>query len=337
MFEIDFLPVGDGQDSGDAIAMRFTRPDTGAYAHVVVDAGFQDDGDAIVAHMLKYYDTDTVDLAIVTHPDGDHIGGMGTVVRDLRVRELWLHNLGAHGGASLPAADAVSELIKVAQQRGTRVREPWAGAQRFGGALTILGPDTAYYDQLVAEQLEAVAQKVAIGGRGRLLEAARGLVDRLVTAMPVEIPFAAKAVNPRNNSSMITLVTVDDKRVLLTGDAGVPALERAWDHAEQLGRAETPTFVQIPHHGSRRNCSSAWLDRLLGPTGQTSTRSAFVSVVAESDKHPSGKVLNAYTRRGCAVLPTAGSTKWHYTADAPPRHDFSLAQPLGPMDESDED
>ena len=30
MLEIDFLPVGDGEDSGDAIAMRFTRPETAA-------------------------------------------------------------------------------------------------------------------------------------------------------------------------------------------------------------------------------------------------------------------------------------------------------------------
>ena len=26
----------------------------------------------------SYYEVDKVDLAIVTHPDGDHIGGMGS-------------------------------------------------------------------------------------------------------------------------------------------------------------------------------------------------------------------------------------------------------------------
>ena len=57
MLEIDFLPVGDGEDSGDAIAMRFTRPDTGGIAHVIVDAGFQDDGEALVEHVKNYYGT----------------------------------------------------------------------------------------------------------------------------------------------------------------------------------------------------------------------------------------------------------------------------------------
>ncbi len=39
MYEIDFLPVGDKGQSGDAIAMRFSRPDGTANAIVVIDAG----------------------------------------------------------------------------------------------------------------------------------------------------------------------------------------------------------------------------------------------------------------------------------------------------------
>ena len=69
MYDIDFLPVGDGGRSGDAIALRFTRPDTGGLAHVIVDAGFQDDGDALVEHVNYYYGTSSIDLAILTHPD----------------------------------------------------------------------------------------------------------------------------------------------------------------------------------------------------------------------------------------------------------------------------
>lgn len=41
MYEVDFLPVGDGERSGDAIAVRFTKPGTDAIAHVIIDAGFQ--------------------------------------------------------------------------------------------------------------------------------------------------------------------------------------------------------------------------------------------------------------------------------------------------------
>ena len=51
MFEFDFLPVGDGERSGDAICVRFTSPTNGSYIHGVIDAGFEDDGDAIVRHV----------------------------------------------------------------------------------------------------------------------------------------------------------------------------------------------------------------------------------------------------------------------------------------------
>lgn len=37
MYEVDFLPVGDTGQSGDAIALRLTRPDNGELAYVVID------------------------------------------------------------------------------------------------------------------------------------------------------------------------------------------------------------------------------------------------------------------------------------------------------------
>jgi hypothetical protein len=54
MYEIDILPVGDEGQSGDAIAMRFTRPDGQGTAHVIIDAGFDDDGVALVDHVQRY-------------------------------------------------------------------------------------------------------------------------------------------------------------------------------------------------------------------------------------------------------------------------------------------
>jgi beta-lactamase superfamily II metal-dependent hydrolase len=335
MLEIDFLPVGDCEDSGDAIAMRFTRPDTGGVAHVIVDAGFQDDGKALVDHVKKYYGTNQVDLAILTHPDGDHIGGMGKVVSCLDVSELWLHQIGAHGGSTLPAAKAVDDLIGVATENGTVVHEAWAGAQRFGGALTVLGPDKPYYDALVEEQLVERDQRFAAPISKSLLEAARGLFDRITDALDIEIPFAEKDVTARNNSSLICLLTLEGHHHLLTADAGVPALDRAWTYAESAGIAEVPVLVQIPHHGSRRNASSAWLTRLLGEPGQAECRSAFVSVVPESEKHPSGKVVNAYKRRGCKVVPTAGSGKYYFQGTQL-RAGWEPAEGLGPMVEEED-
>jgi beta-lactamase superfamily II metal-dependent hydrolase len=334
MYEIDFLPVGDAGRSGDAICMRFTRPDTGTQAVVVIDAGFKDDGIAIAEHIPKLYGTSTVDLAVLTHPDGDHIGGMGEVVRGLNVKQLWLHDIGAHGGKDLSAADAVDDLKKVATGHGTAVYEAWPGNSAFGGGITVLGPSKDYYDELVKEQL---AETPTVEKASKtLLEAVRGLADRFVTALGIEIPFEAKDVNPRNNSSMVVLGRFDDDMQLFSADAGVPALDRAWDYAQEHGLAQRPTMVHIPHHGSRRNCSSAWLDRLLGSAGESSTPcSAIVSCVANSDKHPAGKVVNAYKRRECRVVATAGNTVCHY-GGTPAREGWGSALELPPMAEEDD-
>jgi beta-lactamase superfamily II metal-dependent hydrolase len=332
MYEIDFLPVGKAKP-GDAIAMRFTHPTTGQWVHVIIDAGYQDDGDVLVNHVKTYYGTDAIDLVILTHPDGDHIGGMGKVVRNLKVKELWLHQIGAHGGESLRAHPEVEDLISVATQHGVTVYEVWAGKQAFDGAFTVLGPDKAYYEQLVAEQVSGPGLLASLGKA--LVEAARGVYDRVTDQVAEEIPFGEGEVNPRNNSSMICLLQVDGQRLLFTADAGVPALERAWDKAESMGVAGDLAFVQVPHHGSRRNCSSAWLDRLLGPIGQPGGGTAFASVPSNSEKHPSGKVVNAYARRGYPVIVTAGESK-SSRHQMPARQGWVTAYPLGPMVEEDD-
>lgn len=340
MYEVDFLPVGQAGRHGDAIAIRFTRPDTGAYAHVIIDAGFEEDGNALVEHVQRYFNTRSIDIAIVTHPDGDHIGGMGVVIRELNVGTLCIHRLGDRGGAGLPAADAVDDLIGVAEDNGTEVREPFAGTWAFDGALRILGPTEEWYSELVAEQQAEAGERSAAARRApAFVETARRLGQQFLAALPVEIPFDdAGGTNPRNNSSAITLLTVDGHRMLFTSDAGVPALERAWDWLEvNVGDGSPPGFADLPHHGSRHNASSGLLDRILGPTGQAQTKSAFVNVGPGAKKHPSPRVANGFMRRGHVVYETAGKGVCHSGEGAPNRPHWVPATPLEPLDESQED
>ena len=337
MHEVDFLAVGKepGDKCGDAIVLRFAPAGPDRWVQVAIDAGFKDDGKALVEHVNEFYDPGRLDLAILTHPDEDHINGMGEVIRGLVVDRLWLHQIGAHGGSSLPASKAVEELIELAQEEGTEVFEVFAGEQAFDGAITVLGPDEDYYNQLVKEQVEAVS--LAEAARKAVVAAGRSIWDRVAGVLGEETPFPEKEVTPRNNSSIITLLSVDDRRLLFAGDAGVPALDRAWNFAEGEGLAGDLAFLQVPHHGSRRNASSAWLDRIVGPTGQEEAeRTAFVSVAPGCEhEHPSGRVMNAYQRRGCSVHATAGTGKRHHH-DVPPRPGWSRATPLGPMAEEEE-
>jgi beta-lactamase superfamily II metal-dependent hydrolase len=325
MFEIDFLKAGEKKDA-DAICMRFDRPDGGGRAVVVLDAGWQDDGESVVEFVNERYGGPKVDLAIVSHPDGDHIGGMGEVVRELDVAELAIHRLDRRGGAGLDAGDAVAELVQVADEQRTTIREPFGGEAYLGGALKVLGPSPDYYASLLVEQKAREGEKAKAAMKSAILatfsEATRSLADRVLEALPVEeIPFGeGPGPGPRNNSSTVILFSVGDFRALLTGDAGVPAIGAALDYAAGEGiDALAPDLVQIPHHGSRRNASSDLLNRLLGTIGGSEVGNAYVSVCGEEDpKHPAGRVVNAYARRGYTWNWTAGDSIRRSSPDAPP-------------------
>src|SRR5687768_13513744 len=96
-YEVDFLPVGDGERSGDAIAVRFGNlNDPNQQYVVVIDGGFTDTGMELVTHIKKFYNTTHVDLVISTHPDSDHAAGLSVVLSELTVSQLWMHKPWEH-------------------------------------------------------------------------------------------------------------------------------------------------------------------------------------------------------------------------------------------------
>ena len=129
----------------------------------------------------------------------------------------------------------------------------------------------------VAEKGKAAARDAATISAAR--EAWLRLGRTILSVLPVEIPFGDHGgTNPRNNTSVITDIRVTgDRRLVFTGDAGVPALNAAADFLDSSGRADIrPTMFDIPHHGSRRNLDSDTLTRYLGrrPRGQPQPYSA---------------------------------------------------------------
>src|SRR4051812_29964693 len=118
MFEVDYLWVGEGEKTGDAIALRFTRPDTFSSAVIVIDGGFLETGDRMVDHIIARYDTTVVDLAVCTHLDDDHVRGLFPVIERLTVRTLLLHqpSLYGFGPNDDVKADLADELADLARR-----------------------------------------------------------------------------------------------------------------------------------------------------------------------------------------------------------------------------
>jgi beta-lactamase superfamily II metal-dependent hydrolase len=338
MYEIDFLQVGAQEKSGDAIAMRF--PYGGRWVVVVVDGGFAESGECLVQHVLDTYGTDQVDLVISTHPDADHINGLTPILENLSVGELFIHLPRNHrSNVSSWGMEAVDDLANLARRQGVTITEPFAGESRFGGILTVAGPTIDYYESLLdSARLGAIEAAVLSKGLGTAVGVAvRKLASRALEYLPIETLTDLGETTERNNSSVITLLIIDGQRVLLTGDAGIPALENAADYLEILASAGIPlALVQAPHHGSRRNVGPTILDRLLGPHTDASRGYAVISASASAPKHPSPKVTNAFLRRGYPAC-TTEEVGVCFRSGMPIRPGWITATMLPPLDESGEE
>lgn len=341
MFEIDFLPVeasdGPSSKSGDAIAARFTDV-YGLVRVVVIDAGFRDVGQAVVDCVRRHYGTDIVDLVISTHPDTDHLNGLETVIEQLDVRELLVHRPRLHSSSlsGFTNLESLDNLFQAARRRGVVVTEPFAGLERFGGALRVLGPTEEFYGECLREQLSVdVVTKALIHKLTQRAVASFRVAVKLLS-LPAETLDESSDTTARNESSVVTLLSVDEHRLLFTGDAGARALGLALDEYEAVVGpliAAPLNMIQVPHHGSRRNVTPSLLNRLLGPIGAPHADEvvAIASSALADEKHPHPQVTNAFARRGAPVTATEGRhlLQSHGTS----RAGWSPVAPLPPLTE----
>ena len=367
-YEVDFLAVGDESKSGDAIALRFGNlyGERAEQAIIVIDGGFIDDGQKLIDLIKKYYGTDIIDLVIATHPHGDHTAGLETILNKMQVNEFWMHkpwdeshtnNIsrwftdGRVTDNSIREAlreslDTARELEKIAIQKGIPIIEPFVGVYKdFGfSRIDIAGPTLEYYESLLPDFAGTPESKAYESG-GVLERALAGVtefVKKIVESWGIETLDDSGETSAENNSGAITLLRVDKKTLLFTGDAGIPALTHAADLLEGSEiTSENYSFIQVPHHGSKRNVGPTILNRLVGPKlseeqKDTKKMSAFCSCAVKGEpKHPAKKVANAFKRRGAPVIITQGSGKHHFN-DAPDREGWITVAPLPFYEEVEE-
>lgn len=331
--EIDFLPVGEGEHSGDAIAIRW-RED-GIDRVMVYDGGTKDYGKPLVDHVKNHYGADHVDYVVNSHPDNDHAGGLLYIVENISVGEVWMHRPWEysadichyfHDGRITDNSlaerlkeklSAAFELDQAAQDRGITIREPFAGCRI--GIFTVLSPTKErYVHELIPQFEKAPALKKAAAMIESLFDKAVDAIGRIADAWDKEFLPETATTTAENESSAVLFAKVGERGMLLTGDAGIETLRAAAEYASTVGinlSAET-TFVQIPHHGGRHNVSSETLNLIAGTPlpiqPDAPGRTAFVSAAAKAPKHPKRVVTNAFIRRGFRVVQTKGDAICHY-------------------------
>lgn len=328
-YEIDFLSVG--ESNGDAICIRYGSLATGYTIHVV-DGGYTDTGDTIIDHVRRYFgNPNYIDHVVLSHADNDHVAGLLTVLENFDVGHLWMnrpwlyaaeiigdfHGKYTVAGLQKAIKDAyplLVELERLAFNQGTQVHEAFAFAQI--GQFTVLAPSRERYLRLIPEfnRTPASYAKPIKGFAGRLVEAAKALLHYFETWGDEQLEENSPACTAANESSLVQLGQIDGRALLLTADVGPDGLMEAADNVELMAVPAPLAFVQVPHHGSRRNVTPSILDRWLGgPVAEGTMRgTAFCSVGSNKPDYPRKRVQNAFLRRGYGVISTRDRWISHY-------------------------
>ena len=346
-FEIDFLPVGTSK-SGDAITIRYEI--NGICRIHVVDGGYQETGDSVVAHINKYYGSPTtIDHVVVTHPDGDHAGGLRTVLESFAVDMLWMNRPWLHAAELIDRFSrftsvenlekrlkelypSIAALENIALERGIEIREAFQGAAI--GEFVILSPSRERYFDLIVDSdktPEAAKDQPAAAASYGLLEGILKKAADFIKSLWGDENFSDQDTSSENEMSVVQFAQLCSKKILLTGDAGRTALSDAADFAPMVGLA-LPGIdrMQIPHHGSRRNVSTEVLDRWHGevlpikPAEGEETFTAIVSAAKDDEDHPRKAVRRGFNHRGAAIKCTKGQVL-RTSHNAPYREGWSAA------------
>lgn len=338
-FEIDLLPVASGDHSGDCIAFRYGDLHTGGDAQtvVVVDGGYGKNAADLKAHLKKYYNCTTrdgkirIDLAIVTHTDLDHVGGLAKLSEDedIEILNVWAHapqeemnkswfadNRRTTSSIRTKLDDAFTQLSNfLANTKSSKRWDVYSDWTLDGAEFTILSPNPDFYKKCIANSGKADLKPDE--NVDAMKYPASSVKDEVEDEDYVKGHIQwddSEGTTPINESSMVFLFEYEGVRVLFCGDAGKEAMENALSQAKEQGiNLEGLTIIKQPHHGSRKNVNPSIM-------GKMSAKYCFISCKKNDEgHHPSKRLVNMLIERGYSVYTTSGSTL-HWGKNAPDRN-----------------
>jgi hypothetical protein len=240
MIEIDILPASMQSKGGDSALIRVGTFDYKTKRNnqvvILIDGGYQENSERIADHLRTHYNTATIDIAIITHPDMDHLSGFKKLLEDgqVTVRQTFIHDPWEHkehmfaraldgrrtvksiGSAFEQTLNALSATLDMVSSKNT---EPFGPSKLPNINAYILGPSREYYRDCL-HQFPGMDGETKTGPSDIYTENAceyNAEMDHFLDD---------PKTSPKNNSSVITLLhdSAHNPIALFTGDAGVEAI-----------------------------------------------------------------------------------------------------------------
>jgi beta-lactamase superfamily II metal-dependent hydrolase len=341
-FEIDVLGCGDGCKGGDAIVFRYGNlmSDPISQRIVVVDGGYTANGEEIYRLITDKYKSKNIYLAILTHPDLDHVQGLKRLFEynDLKITNLIMHRpwlneaiINANYTDGRITNNSIKERLKktfsyayelseLAEKKGTTIIEPSIVdySLDFGANLYILGPCDSWYK---TKLLESDKTPDCVASDSKFVAfSASDEYENYTPGQSVKWYYDDPHTTPINETSVVCLFEYNGIKVLFTGDVGREGLKLAVENAnsKSLSLKDLMIFFS-PHHGSRKNLTPELMDAIKSTF-------TFLSTPPEGDPHhPSRRLVNKYKEKGHTLYSTNGQSM-HWGVECPNRNATSKTE-----------
>ena len=270
--EIKFFTVG----CGDAISIRFLGNDA-KYHNILIDGGTEF-GDlytnALKRKLQEIVDKEEIiDLWIITHIDDDHIGGILRFIKDEQIREqvdltktkFWFN----YSNFDYDTGLKDNNLISVSQ--GIRLRDFLAQHSKiedaitskcsqidfWGAKISILSPDNKKFNELVKKREN---KKIKIRERKSIGLTSSQSNDYERKLEDFDLSKFKEDSSDENGVSIAFLFEHKGKKILFLSDSHPSVIVKSLIKlGYSKGKKIVVDYMQIAHHGSKRNTN----DKLL--------------------------------------------------------------------------
>lgn len=293
--KITFLPV----DNGDSILMTLDG------YNILIDGGFSNTYNNVLKKYLIANQIKTVDLAILTHSDSDHIGGIIKLVQDknFNIKNIWFNSYDKLSQLFNNGYKDTSKDISVDNESN---EISFAKAKKLS---ELLDEQTKNYESIYKDKFENSRYKIGeltftflSPTKSKLLNLYKSWVieDQKITRkesstlakVTKTIEEYASSIgdckpdnSAQNGSSIAFILTHKEKNYLFLADAHIDVIVES---LKSLGFSKQNKlyvdFIKLSHHGSSANICQDFLDIV-------ETNKYIISTNGKSHNHPDMETL----------------------------------------------